>query len=192
MNRETRLQVAKALTESRYVSGKSQEWMSFEIGVSKKTIQNWEKGISAPDISQFFEWFNALKINPAGKLMSLLYNNEKSNIDVNNAFTALCEGLSTEDKEAILFLFNGNHGSSAHSLLQMLLAHTHTPLSTRVTQADAIYNAYDFHRELGTLICTDDTLPDIEDLEKARKLGRMAVMRNEYGYTFLEKNTPTC
>ena len=42
---------------SRADTGKTQEYMANGLGVSKKTIQNWEKGASAPDLFEGSEWF---------------------------------------------------------------------------------------------------------------------------------------
>lgn len=41
---------AKVWWKSRDDVGKSQEFMALSMGVSKKTIQNWEKGLSSPNL----------------------------------------------------------------------------------------------------------------------------------------------
>lgn len=186
--------VAQMFLRSRYDAGKSQEYMAAELGTSKKTIQNWEKGISSPTMFQFAEWFRVLNLNPMSYLLNMLYpkrfegiNANSTDEEVEEAFRELYEQIPTCDKRAWLFIYTGKHGSSSHSLLQLLLAHLHTPLTTRVTQADAISNTYEMHKDLGTLICNDDIMPDTEDLEKARKYARVAVMNKEYGYSILEK-----
>ncbi|MGD6877820.1 helix-turn-helix transcriptional regulator [Bacillus infantis] len=184
--------VAQMFSSSRYDAGKSQEYMAAELGVSKKTIQNWEKGVSSPSMFQFAEWFRCLSLNPMPYLLNMLYpglyddmNNSDENIE--ETFRSLCDEIPISDKKAWIFIYTGKHGSSAHSLIQLLLAHLHTPLTTRVTQADAISSTYELHRDLGTLICPDDIMPDVDDLEKSRKKARVAVMNKEYGYSIIEK-----
>ena len=49
--------LAELHMRARYDAGKSQEYIALEMGVSKKTVANWEKGISTPDIFDSFRWF---------------------------------------------------------------------------------------------------------------------------------------
>ena len=58
---------------SRADTGKTQEYMANGLGVSKKTIQNWEKGASAPDLFEGSEWFRVLGINPLPYYLAFLY-----------------------------------------------------------------------------------------------------------------------
>ena len=74
---ETRIERAKRFSkiwwQSRADSGKSQEYMALGLGVSKKTIQNWEKGITSPDLFQSSEWFRLLGLNPLHYYLEFLY-----------------------------------------------------------------------------------------------------------------------
>lgn len=187
-------QVAEMFSKSRYDAKKSQEFMSLELGVSKKTIANWESGVSSPSMFQFAEWFRALNLNPFPYLLNMLFpkrfesiNAKSTDEEVEAAFRSLCEQMPVADKRALLFIYTGKHGSSAYSLIQLLLAHLHTPLKTRLTQADAIQNEFELHKEAGTLICQGDIMPDTDNLTKARKYARIAFMRKEYGYSGLEE-----
>ena len=49
---------------ARINAGRSQDWMSKELGISRKTVQNWESGISSPDFFDAIEWFRILNMNP--------------------------------------------------------------------------------------------------------------------------------
>ena len=64
---------AKIWSLSRSDAGKTQEYMASGLGVSKKTIQNWEKGVSAPDLYEGSEWFRVLGSNPMPYYLAFLY-----------------------------------------------------------------------------------------------------------------------
>ena len=55
---------ALMFSKSRAKMKKSQEFMALGLGVSKKTIQNWENGTSSPTFFQSSEWFRILGLNP--------------------------------------------------------------------------------------------------------------------------------
>ena len=64
---------SKIWWQSRADAEKSQEFMALGLGVSKKTVQNWEKGISAPDLFQGSEWFRILGLNPLPYYLAFLF-----------------------------------------------------------------------------------------------------------------------
>ena len=59
-NFERREQLKDALLRSRADAKMSQEKLAKKIGVTKKTISNWENGIGCPDYFQLSDWFSAL------------------------------------------------------------------------------------------------------------------------------------
>ena len=87
---------ARIWSLSRSDAGKTQEFMANGLGVSKKTIQNWEKGASAPDLYEGSEWFRVLGTNPMPYYLAFLY-------------PWLFDGIKPEDddqeiEQALLFL----------------------------------------------------------------------------------------
>ena len=66
-------QFAKIWADSRVDAGKTQDYMAKGLGVSKKTIQNWENGVTAPDFFMGSEWFRVLGINPLPYYLSFLF-----------------------------------------------------------------------------------------------------------------------
>ena len=70
---EQALRFSKIWWQSRADAEKSQEYMALGLGVSKKTIQNWEKGIAAPNLYQGIEWFQLLGLNPMHYYLEFLY-----------------------------------------------------------------------------------------------------------------------
>lgn len=57
-NLERREQLRNALLRSRADAGVSQEKLAKYIGVTKKTISNWESGKGCPDYYQLLDWFH--------------------------------------------------------------------------------------------------------------------------------------
>ena len=194
----TRSERAKAFAEThakvRFKEGKSQEYMAMELGVSKKTIQNWEKGISSPTFFQSLEWFRILNTNPFPYYLALTYPDKLKGLKgsdsdgkINEAFDALVETLPSSAKRAILYLFYGEHGSSPNAIIQMMLAHLHTPLRSRVTQAILIAHMYEMEKELGNLICKDNIMPDIDVLNDAIDKARISAIHHDYGYNNIKE-----
>ena len=170
---------------------KSQEFMAAELNVSKKTVQNWEKGISSPSFFQSLEWFRVLNVNPFPHYFTFVFPDRKPKGDsdeekINAAFNTLAEGLPISTKRALLYLWYGEHGSSPGVVVQMLLAHLHTPMKDRVAQAYVIYHTYDIEKQLGNLVCPENILPNIEALEQAINSAKNSVLMNQSGYTDLD------
>ena len=179
---------------AREKAGRSQEYMALELGVSKKTVQNWERGISFPDLFQSREWFRVLNINPLPYYLEFITpykfpSTLEAESVVDETFRALCDEIPTEAKNAILHVFYGHHGSPPYAVLQLLLAYLHTPLKTRVASAVLISQLYETEKELDNIICKDDILPDLDVLNDAVRRARVAVLHNEYGYTVFDKET---
>lgn len=59
---------------SRKEAGRSQEYMALELNVARKTVQNWEKGVTSPTIHQAKLWFAALGSSPVPYLVQELYS----------------------------------------------------------------------------------------------------------------------
>lgn len=194
---ESRLEKVKKLADMHYrareKAGRSQEYMALELGVSKKTVQNWEKGISIPDLFQSTEWFRILNTNPLPYYLEFI-SPYKSNVvttetdedNVNETFLALCDEIPTDAKRAILHLFYGHHGSDPFAVLQFLLSYLHLPLKVRIIPAAMVSQLYETEKELDGIICKDDVLPNLNVLNDSIRRARVAVMHKEYGYTVFD------
>lgn len=123
---------ARIWSLSRSDAGKTQEYMANGLGVSKKTIQNWEKGVSAPDLYEGAEWFRVLGSNPMPYYLAFLY-------------PWLFDGIKPEDddqeiEEALLFLVKNmtylsgkerasvSDGRAARQSVVLAAADVHGPL----------------------------------------------------------------
>ena len=180
---------AKIWSLSRSDAGKTQEYMASGLGVSKKTIQNWEKGVSAPDLYEGSEWFRVLGSNPMPYYLAFLYpwlfdgiTPEDDDQDIEQTLLFLVKNMTAVEKREMLYLMAGRHGSPWYSLLQMFTAHCHTSMRSRVTASRVILENYEMEEKTGTLVCPQDIPPDLNVLRSAISQGKNAVQNGEVSY----------
>ena len=180
---------AKIWSLSRSDAGKTQEYMASGLGVSKKTIQNWEKGVSAPDLYEGSEWFRVLGSNPMPYYLAFLYpwlfdgiTLEDDDQDIEQTLLFLVKNMTAVEKREMLYLMAGRHGSPWYSLLQMFTAHCHTSMRSRVTASRVILENYEMEEKTGTLVCPQDIPPDLNVLRSAISQGKNAVQNGEVSY----------
>lgn len=186
--------LAFALWESRTSKNKSQEFMSLEMGIARRTVQNWEKGVSKPTIDQALEWFGILDLNPLPYLFQYVHP-EMKNIGgkdnderLREVLRNLVEVLPSEGMRQLLYLFYGDHGSSPRAVLNMVTAHLQTPMRDRVTAGSVILKNYDIAHKKGLLTDINHIQPNVELLKDAIEKGECAVVKNEETYVLLKKN----
>lgn len=178
------------LSKSRTDANKTQRYMAKALGKSVPTIQNWESGYTTIDILQFQSWFKVLGVNPLRYILAFLYpdpfRTAKSSDDDNKIDEALHLYLSDvatpSEKRKLAYCIFGNTGSSWHSQLEMLTAHNHCTLRSRVTVAQAIYDSYIMEDAQNILVKQDHIAPDIEVLRSAINSGRVSVLNGHRGY----------
>lgn len=184
---EKRARFAKIWWDSRAHSGKSQEYMALGLGVSKKTIQNWERGISAPDLYQGIAWFELLGQNPVPYYLNYLYpqmseNSRKEQLPEERAvriYRQLFEDMPVLEKQQLLYLMSGNHDCSWHELLQILMALCAVSARTRLVIISSIKEMYEMEKTLTLLSGPERLRPDMQLIENAIREGRKAVKRGE-------------
>lgn len=189
MNREHKIKkFAELLMRTRYLGNLTQEAMADNLGVSKRTIENWENGKSVPNFIQCVEWFECSGVNPFSSMIRYFYPNEMSvsgnstDDEIDTALRKTITLMSNDDKRALLFLIYGNHGSSAKAVLQLVLAHLHTPLKDRIANAVLVAQVYSMEKKLGNLICTENIMPKDEILNNAIEEAKKATLAGHYGY----------
>lgn len=192
---EEKKRLAEMHMKARYDAGKSQEYVALEMGVSKKTVANWEKGVSTPDIFDSINWFRVLGLNPMPYYLNFMFptlfevvNSASKDEDVEILFEQLVENLTINNKRALLYLFYGNHGSSPNAVVQLILAHLHTPIKDRVLHAEVIAREFEMEKELGNIICKDNIMPDMDVLNSAIQNGRSSALSGEFGYAMGVEN----
>lgn len=162
--------LASCLSRSRTELNKSQKYMAQALGKSVGTIQHWEDGIGSPNLLDFLEWFNVLGLNPMRYLLDFLYPDTFEGIESSDEIRQALIGYlkdNAPDSEIkkLAFCIFGNTGSSWHSQLDMLCAHNHTPMQSRISVASAITTNYAIAQSLDKLECTDHIMPDINNLK---------------------------
>lgn len=175
--------------KSRYDSKLSQEYMANYVGVSRKTIQNWEAGVSAPDFNQGTKWFEALGINPLPYFLAYVYPENFENIsekcsdeEIDRALRELIDELPNHGKRELLYLFYGEHGSSPRAVLDLLTAHLHLPMKDRIAYATSTENNFELSEATGALCCTNHVMPDMDSLHQAIVAAKKAVKAGHSGY----------
>lgn len=180
--------LSKTLWETRIKSKRSQEYMALEMGVARKTIQNWEKGISAPSIDQAIEWFRILKISPLPYLFQYVYpemqaiNARDDDQKLRQNLITLIEQLPSEGIRQLLYLFYGDHGSSPRAVLNMLTAHLQTPMRDRVMTASLILKHYQISSQQNNLTSLHHIQPDVELLQSCIDKGEKAAIEGMESY----------
>lgn len=186
-------ELASIWYESRYKAGKSQEYMAFELGVSRKTIQNWEKGTSSPSIDQAINWFRVLNISPLPYFYQYVYPSMEnikatdSDETIKKSLCLLLNEIPSEMVRELMFLFYGDHGSSPRGVLQLMTAHLQTPMRDRVSVASLVEKNYEIAKKKGSISSPNHIQPNIEFLKAAIKQGEDAFLKNKDTYVISEK-----
>lgn len=191
---ETVERFSKIWWKSRADGKKSQEYMALSIGVSKKTIQNWEKGISSPNLFQSTEWFKALGLNPVSYYLEFLYpdmakqkKDPKTSKGLDDLLCNFIKAMDDNQKENLIYILLGGHGGSYRGVLELMCAYCHLPLNERLTVACVIKELFDMHSQTDTLLCKDEKLPLLDMLEKAIESAKESVVDKKDGYTIQHK-----
>lgn len=184
--------IAEALRNSRHETGKSQEYMAFELNVSRRTILNWENGTSEPTIGQAIRWFKLVQKNPIPFLLQHVFpemdkiSSRDDDEKIKAALLLLINELPPEGIRQLMFLFYGNHGSSPRAIMQMITAHLQTPMKDRISHGQLIATNYELAKLSGNLSRPDNIQPNLEYLNSAINSGKEAVKSNAKEYSIAE------
>ena len=181
--------IADALRCTRNEAGRSQEYMALELGITRRTILNWESGISEPSIGQTITWFKLVNKNPIPYLLQIVYPemDKISYMDEDaRILTSLIQIINDLPKEGVrqlMYLLFGNHGSSPRAVLQMITAHLQTPMKDRITHGQIIATNYDLASRTGNLAHPEHIQPDYDCLIAAIEAAKNAVEKNAKEYS---------
>ena len=182
-NRSDRVQrFARIWWSSRAAGKRSQEYMALALGISKKTVQNWEKGLSSPDMFQCLEWFRVLELNPMTYLMEFLY----PEADGGASDDLLTVTLTPRQKESVKYVYTGSHGSSPTALTELMLAYIALPLEQRAALCQLTLKQYGIAVMNGTLR-EDVPAADTDLLAKAVRTAGEAVNAGKQVYQLEEE-----
>lgn len=180
--------LVRTLRETRAQRKKSQEYMALELGVARKTVQNWEMGISTPNIEQVRQWFSVLNISPLPFLHQYTspYLENISGADddakLRQALEILLADIPPEGVRQLLYLFYGDHGSSPRAVLNMVTAHLQTPMRDRVTAGSVICKNYEIAQKKGQLTDEKHIQPNMDILRDAIERGEVACVEGNETY----------
>lgn len=189
MDYEISERFARIWRVSRNHAGVSQDAIAKKLGVSKKTVQNWEAGLSCPSQAMGFKWFSELGIQPLPYYLSVMYPgfgdvpSEPSESDVDEYLHKIISGLPARTRRELLYLLSGYHGSSIVGVMEMLTAHLQAPLRDRVNVAQSIETNYTIAEANGRIRCPGHIQPDMNLLNMMIDKGKAAVMAGREEYT---------
>jgi len=176
--------------QSRIDSGKSQDYVAKALGVSKKTVQNWEAGFGSPSQQKGFEWFSVLGVQPLPYYLKLLFPNEYENLtessnddEVTEALITFIKNTTPDMRKKLLYILSGAHGSSPVGVVEMITAHLHTPLTARLNVAHNILTNYDVCEATDRLVKADSVPPNLDILGKAYDSAINAVKDGKGAYS---------
>lgn len=180
---------SKIWWQSRYDAHMTQEKLALGLGVSRKTIQNWEKGISSPTLFESMEWFRILGLNPMPYYMAYLFPEDVGDIKgsdgddrIENALSVLVDQLPVSAKRQLLYILFGNHGSSPTAVLNLMNAHLQCPLRDRISHAVHIAENYELNEAMGCIVRPDNIKPDQGLLHESIESAKGAVINGKKGY----------
>lgn len=179
---------AFALKDARKCKQKSQEYMALEMGVSRKTIQNWESGASSPSIDQCILWFEILELSPLPYLFQFVHPNmenisPKEKVEeLRYALSQLIDAIPEEGVRQLLYLFYGDHGSSPRAVLNMLTAHLQSPMHSRVSNGKLILENYEMAKARNELSDINHVQPNLQFLTDCIEKGKGAAIKGDNTY----------
>lgn len=176
-------QIIDLLSNARVKRGMSQTRVADHIGVSRKTVQNWENGLGAPDIDQVKDWCEAIGENPMIIFTLFIFgeasgtNLKRKDAKRTTVADYIMARMSDQEIDILFFLITGVSGSSPYPYLQKIGADLSCPISDRVNSAKLIQSSYEMASKTHM---TTPYAPDIdcEALEWAVKLGKEAAISN--------------
>lgn len=192
-NEKDKKRLAKILMMSRAESGLSQEKVALELGIAKKTVQNWERGISSPTLPQAIGWFRVMKIAAMPYFIEFMFPDmegiSKNDTDesLRKKLILLIETLPPEGIRQLLYIFYGDHGSSPRATLNIMTAHLQTPLRDRYNHATIILNDYEISYDKKENVGENHIHPNTEIIQSAIDQSRKAIVNNKTSYILLNK-----
>lgn len=181
--------VGDLLSRARYLNEYTQKEVADRMGISSKTIQNWESGYSSPTIPEVIQYFKAIGANPVPYLEAYMHpeliENMKESITDDVARKMLrnaIDDMSIHEVRELLYILRGNHGSSPYAVLQEITAYLHTTLNSRYLVAEIIRVNYERELRRNELIANGHVMPDFDTFLSAIEQARKATQSDLDGY----------
>ena len=191
-NEEDQKRLARMLSLSRAESGMSQEAVALELKIAKRTLQNWEKGVSSPSLPQAIAWFRVVGVAPMPYFLQFMFPDmegiKKADADekIRIEFIKLVESLPAEGIRQLMYLFYGDHGSSPRATMNMVTAHLQCPMRDRYNHANMIISDYKINYEKNQTVQPNHIQPDLPLLERTLVEKREAVIKGKNNYSLVK------
>lgn len=186
--------LASIWIRSRADSGKSQEYIAQKLGISKRTVQNWEAGEAFPNFKMAVQWFQVLGLPMYPYLMDALYPSQmnairgKSEIkEIRSALHTYVDELDDLRAMELLFCLRGGHGSSPTGSIDLSTTYLSLPLPMRVSIASSILLDYELAKNSGN-IKKDHASPVIDTLKRYIETAKIAVLNGKDSYIYEEES----
>ena len=188
---QDRQRLSRMLMLSRAESGLSQEKVALELGIAKKTVQNWERGVSMPTLPQAIAWFRVMKVAAMPYFLQFMYPNIEgtksglSDIEIEKQLLTIIEHLPPEGIRQLMYLFYGNHGSSPRVVMNLITAYLQFPLRERYLIDKMILSSYELAKEQNSLTKEEHIQPNTELVKKALEKEHEAILENRESYMII-------
>lgn len=182
------MRIAKLLRDSRDASGLSQDAVSKKLGVSKKTIQNWESGDSCPNLKTVMLWFEAIDVPVYPYMLKLTHpelealNANSSDDDVRSALIALISDMDMHQMRKQFFEMFGEHGTAPDGMGEVKTAYLHLPMDVKIGIAEIICTQFEICQAQKRLVKPDHVMPDIVSLRNYINKAKTAVINGKETY----------
>lgn len=175
------------LTKTRSTAGKTVEQVASDLGVSAKTIYNWEEGLSEPNASQFLNWFDVLGLNPVPYIYEYYYPTFETIAPTDNdkriiqAFKEVSKSLSPRLMRIIMVATKRN-GSDIECLWELFLAYMQNNQQNKILIATDVVTSY----ELNDPAYPDTVQPNIQKIKLAIEKAKEAYRKGHKSYVLRE------
>ena len=180
--------ISGLLRKSRYESGISQESIAKSLGVTKKTVQNWEAGISSPPVATVLDWFRIIDIPFYPYLLKLSHpelqnlNANSDDDEVRRALIAYVDDMDIHEMRTHFFEMFGEHGTAPDGMGEVKTAYLHLPMDIKVGIAEIICTQFEICQAQGRLVKPDSIMPNVESLRSYIAAAKDAVIHGKDTY----------
>ena len=180
--------IASMLKQSRSSAGISREYVAKELGISSKTVQNWEECTSSPNAKYIIKWFDAVGIpiypyllkqaNPSLEEL----NANSTDIQIKDALLDLINNMDITQMRKHFFELLGEHGTAPDGMGEVKTAYLHLPMDVKVGIAEIICTQFLICQAQNRLVQPDKIMPDINKLEDYISKAKKAVVEGKSTY----------
>lgn len=173
------------MAQARASVGISQDQIAERMNVSRNTVNRWESGKTMPHLDQIFDYYDCAGVSIVPSLLMYLYPDlYDGDLDQDESDRELLhrwvDNASPKEIEALAYLISCKWGGSFVALLQMMLAHAHCNMISRVSHAAIIRHSFDLECDTGKV--KDGILPDLEVLNTAYSHAKNSIVKRTESY----------